>query len=253
MGNDSIYSKKDISKILAKASAIQTQKDLYGDKEGLNEEELIAIAKEVGIDKDSLLQALDSHNVPEFDSTFKWLKGTSKIQDISVVDGEVSPELWEEIILEIRRITGGIGKTNTNGKLHEWEQRKQEIGYKHISLSQQNGKTKIQYVSNWTPLKYMSLMIPAFFGGILTLLLLKGIGMPKSTAVLFSPIGTLSGLLIGLSIAKSYFTKEKVKLKSILSSIEKKIKGSHQSKITIEEDAYSDLSNSTSSTNKVHS
>lgn len=253
MGNDSIYSKKDISKILAKASAIQTQKDLYGDKEGLNEEELITIAKEVGIDKDSLLQALDSHNVPEFDSTFKWLKGTSKIQEISVVDGEISPELWEEIILEIRRITGGIGKTNTNGKLHEWEQRKQEIGYKHISLSQQNGKTKIQYVSNWTPLKYMSLMIPAFFGGILTLLLLKGIGMPKSTAVLFSPIGTLSGLLIGLSITKSYFTKEKVKLKSILSSIEKKIKGSQQSKINIEEDAYSDLSNSTSSTNKVHS
>lgn len=253
MGNNSIYSKKEISKILAKASAIQTQKDLYGDKEGLTEEELVTIAKEVGIDKDSLLKALDSHTIPEFESTFKWLKGTSKIQDIAVVDGEVSPELWEEIILEIRRITGGIGKANTNGKLHEWEQRKQEIGYKHISLSQQNGKTKIQYVSNWTPLKYMSLMIPAFFGGILTLLLLKGIGFPKSTAIFFSPIGAFSGLLIGLSIAKSYFSKEKVKLKSILSSIERKIKSSNQNEIVIEEDVYSDLSNTSSSSNKVHS
>lgn len=253
MGNNSIYSKKEISKILAKASAIQTQKDLYGDKEGLNEEELIAIANEVGIDKDSLLQALNSHNAPEFESTFRWLKGTSKIQNITVVDGEVTPELWEEIILEIRRITGGIGKVNTTGKLHEWEQRKQEIGYKHLSLSQQNGKTKIQYVSNWTPLKYMTLMIPVFFGGILTLLALKGMGFPKSTAILFSPIGGFTGLLMGLGIIKSYFNKEKWKLKSITSSIEKKILRFNENKITIDEDAYSEVSNISSSSDKVHS
>ena len=68
--SDNIYSKSEISKILKTASEIQTRKDLYGNKDGLDEHELIELAKEVGIDRESLLEALDKHNQPEFNTSY---------------------------------------------------------------------------------------------------------------------------------------------------------------------------------------
>ncbi|MEX0721732.1 MAG: hypothetical protein WD059_13750 [Balneolaceae bacterium] len=58
MSDPKVYSRSDISKILSKASEIQTRKDLYSDQQGLNKAELLHIAEEVGIDKDVLIQAL---------------------------------------------------------------------------------------------------------------------------------------------------------------------------------------------------
>jgi len=233
---DHIYSKKEISKILAKASEIQTQKDLYGNKEGLTELELLELAKEVGIDKDSLLEALQNVDTPEFQSTFKWFQASSKIQDISIIDGDVSPELWEEIIQEIRRVTSGIGKSSNSGKSFEWEQRMSEIGYKHISLTPQNGKTKLQYVTNWAPLKYLTLFIPTFLAAVFMLVLLKGLGYPKSTGILFAPLGGIVGFSAGMIYLKYYFNTEKKKLQNIVQSITKKIRGNKSPRINLEEE-----------------
>ncbi len=231
-----IYTKKEISKILSKASEIQTQKDLYGNKEGLTEKELLELAKEVGIDRESLLEALNNVDAPEFESTFKWLNASSSIQDISVIDGDVSMELWEEIIQEIRRITGGIGKSSNTGKSLEWEQRKQEFGYKHISLTPQNGKTKFQYVANWSPLKFLTLFMATFLFSTLPLVAMAGLGYPKATAILFVPISGLIGFSSGITFLKFYFNSEKKKLQEIVQSISKKIRNSKASRIHIEEE-----------------
>lgn len=82
MDNNRTFSKEEISKILAKASKIQAGKDLYGDQPGLTEEELVHIAEEVGIDRDSLLEAIQSPDMPELDSTFNWITASHKIQDV---------------------------------------------------------------------------------------------------------------------------------------------------------------------------
>lgn len=135
-----LFSKKEISEILKKASEIQTQKDLYGDKEGLTENELIALANEVGIEKDSLLEAIQQNDVPEFENKFDWLKGTVTVQDVRLVDGKVNKENWDRIIREIRRTTGGIGETNIQGNTFEWMQRFKDIGTRHISLTTEHGR-----------------------------------------------------------------------------------------------------------------
>ena len=234
MGNNHIYSKKEISKILTKASEIQTQKDLYGDKDGLTEEEIIDLANEVGIDKVSLLEALHTFDEPEFDHNFKWSKVTSKIQDVSFVNGEMSPEQWEEVVQEIRKVTGGIGKSSQAGKSFEWEQRRKEFGYKHISLTPQNGKTKIQYVHNWTAMKIPFLFLPAFFGAVFILVAFKGLGLPKSTSIMFAPVGGLVALTGGMVFMKYYFNREKNRLKNMIGAISKKLTSSSSSNISIE-------------------
>jgi len=253
MSNNHIYSKNEISKILKKASEIQTQKDLYGDRDGLSEEEIIELAKEVGINRTSLVEALNSVNDPELENEFDWLKSTSKIQSVSFVDGEISPELWEDVIQEIRKVTGGIGKSEQLGKSFEWEQRKKEFGYKHISLTPQKGKTKIQYVHNWTALKIPFLFLPAFFGCVFVLVALKGLGFPKSTAVMYAPLGGLIAFTGGLTFMKYYYNREKNRLKGIVSAISKKISYSKKPAIEIEsEDIYSNEKTVNKSGNKTN-
>lgn len=242
MPENRTFNKEEIRIILNRASEIQTQKDLYGDKEGLSEAELLEVANEVGIDKSSLLEALNKLNETEFNDTFNWLKGTSRLQRINYADGEINEKLWDEVIQEIRKINGGIGKISHVGSTYEWEQRMQEIGYKHISFTPQKGKTKIQYVSSWAPLRFLILFMGSFLFGVLMLIALKGIGIPKSTAVLFSPIGGLIGFSTGMIYLKSRFEKEKRRLKNIINSVSKKINDLSNPSIVIEDEILDDNS-----------
>ncbi len=250
MGDNHIYNRGEISKILSKASEIQKKKDLYGDKEGLNKQELIELAKEVGIDPSSLAEAIDVFDKPSFDQNFKWSKITSKIQDVAYVNGELSEELWEEIVQEIRKITGGIGKTSTSRNSFEWEQRRKEFGYKHISLSPQKGKTKIQYVHNWTAMKIPFLIMPAFLGSVFLLVALKGIGLPKSTAVMFAPIGGAIAFTAGATYLRYYFEREKSRLTNLIGAISKKLGSAKTPKITIEDEEIYNQTNATQTLKK---
>lgn len=241
MGNNHIYTKKEISKILKRASEIQTRKDLYGDKDGLSEHEILELANEVGIDKASLLEAIHIHDKPDFDQEFKWSKVTSKLQEVTYVDVEMSSEQWEDVVQEIRKVTGGIGKSAKTGKSFEWEQRRGEFGYKHISLTPKDGKTKIQYVHNWTAMKIPLLFMPAFLGSVFMLVTLKGIGFPKSTAVMFATLGGMVAFSGGIMYMKYYFSREKRRLNNMIRTISKKITSFGGAKISIEdEDVYDD-------------
>jgi hypothetical protein len=251
MGNNHIYSKKEISKILKKASEIQTQKDLYGDKDGLSEQEILELAKEVGIDRTSLLEAIHTHDKPDFNQEFKWSNATSKIQDVAFVEGEITAEQWEDVIQEIRKVTGGIGKSGRVGKSFEWEQRKKEFGYKHISLTPKDGRTKIQYVHNWTAMKIPLLFLPAFLGSVFLLVTLKGMGFPKPTAVLYAPLGGLVAITGGLTYLKYHFNKEKNRLNNMMKAISKKITSSTYPSISIEdEEVYTEQKSVNYSKNK---
>lgn len=247
MSDQKIYTKTEISKILSKASEIQTQKDLYGDQEGLTENELIQLAKEVGIDKNSLLEAIQVNNEPNLDTSYNWIRATSRVQQIVNVDGTFNDEEWEEIVQEIRKVTGGIGKINRVGKSFEWEQRRSDIGYKHFSFTPGNNKTKIQMVSSWGPLKLFSSMMSFFFGFIVVLLSLKS-PLGKDTAVLLAPLGGLLGLLTSRFILKSYYETQKVQLSGIIKLIANKLRP--KPAIKIEEEEVYDLDQTLSSSPK---
>ncbi len=255
MNTNKTYSKKEISKILNKASEIQTQKDLYGDKDGLNEEELLAIAQEVGIDQDSLLQAIESLDNPKNNSSFNWISGSSNLQNISFTNGEINQEMWDDVVQEIRKINGGIGKTTQNGSSFEWEQRMREIGYKHFSFTPKDGKTKIQFVSGWNGLKMISTFLPSFFGFIFALLFLEGLGMTKDISIMFAPIGGVLGFGIGRVFLKNYFEKQKMLMSSIQKSVARVIQknSSGIERITLEEDAYNSIDESKVPSSKAHS
>lgn len=234
MSSKRTFSKEEISKIISRASKIQARKDLYGDEQGLTEAELIHIAEEVGIDSDSLFEAIQSSELPELDSDFNWITASSKIQDLHTVNGEVTQETWEEIVQEIRRATGGIGKLNKVGKSYEWEQRLKEVGYKHISLTPENGRTKIQFVSNWRGLKITSSILSFIAGATITGIFLDGTNFADIVYFLLPLLGGIGALGVGRFYLRHYFEKQKSVFRDIIRSVSKTLNPVKEPDITIE-------------------
>lgn len=218
-----IYNKKQFSKIIAKASEIQTAREMNDEKQGLSESEIIEIAEEIGISKESVLQAFQNLQDPKLtDQTYSLWKGTSKIQHVDIVNGGFTEEQWEELVLEIRKITGGIGKIRKTGNTYEWEQRKTDFGYKHFSLTPSNDKTKIQMVTAWGPFKLITGFLGFFFAFILTLLVVKTLTY-KELALMVAPIAGLGGFAMSRFYLKYYFRKQQTMLKNLSDSLQKKI------------------------------
>lgn len=223
MSNSKTYSKKEISKILTKASEIQLKKDLYKDQETLSEDDLIHIAEEVGISKEALHEALAKIGEPDLDEqSYSLIKGTSRIQNVSSVKGEINEDQWEDLVLEIRKITGGIGKVNKTGNTYEWEQRKSDFGYKHFSFTPKNGQTKIQMVSSWGPFKKLTGFLSFFFAFIVTLIAVKEMST-KQLALIIAPFVGLGGFAMSRFFLKSYYQKQKNQLYKLTTAVSHKI------------------------------
>lgn len=237
MSKNKTYTKKEFSRILSKASEIQTSKDLYGDQDGLTEEELIHVAEEVGISREALTEALQSIDEPDLDEqSYSLVKGTSRIQNSATVNTEFTNEQWEDLVLEIRKVTGGIGKIRKTGRTYEWEQRKSDFGYKHFSFTPKNGSTKIQMVSSWGPFKGIIGFLSFFFAFTVTLIALKEIS-GKQLALMIAPFAGLGGFAMSRFFLKSYYRKQKEQLARLTQSMTRKIRslGSVSNEIEVED------------------
>ncbi|WP_421774343.1 hypothetical protein [Gracilimonas sp.] len=238
MSNSKTYTKKEFSRILSKASEIQTNRDLYGDQDGLTEEELIHVAEEVGISREALAEALQAVDEPDLDEqTYSLVKGTSRIQNSAIVNTEFTEEQWEDLVLEIRKVTGGIGKITKTGNTFEWEQRKSDFGYKHFSFTPKNGQTKIQMVSSWGPFKALTGFLSFFFAFIVTLIAVKEIS-GKQLALIIAPFVGLGGFAMSRFFLKSYYRRQKEQLARLTQSLTRKIRslGTTSSSIEIEDE-----------------
>ncbi|RNC85581.1 MAG: hypothetical protein ED557_02070 [Balneola sp.] len=230
-----LYSKKEISKILSRASEIQQRKDLYGDKEGLTESELVELAAEVGIEKDSLLEALENVKLPNSKNEFNWFKGTAAVQDIQLIDGEITVQNWDQIIREVRRTTGGVGESSKQGDSFEWVQRFKEIGFRHISFTPTNGKTKVQYVYKWNGLKFMTGFFSFMFAFAIAVIAFENSTFSKTLSLPIAfAIGGIGSYLNRLYL-KPYFEKKKATMHRVMDVIRTALKKQSSPEIVIED------------------
>ncbi len=227
------FSKGEIGKILNEASRIQTQKDLGDEQQGLNKEELIQVAKELGIEPESLLEAIANKKY-ELDQEFSWLKGTAELQLVTAVDGELREEQWEEVIRSFRSLTGKIGTARKTGNSFEWGTKADDAGHLHVSLKPQEGKTSVQMISSWGPLKLISNVVSVMAGVVLCLIVFKEIYW-KEIALMIAPLGGLLGFTLNRFFLKSFFDKQKRRFHSMLKSVSKSIGKEHTPSIHIDE------------------
>ena len=137
------------------------------------------------------------------------------------------------------------------GSAFEWEQRRRELGYKHISLTPENGKTTVQMVSHWSRIKVMATAFPILGTLILFILFSKSLGYEPNVGVLL-PFAGLFGFGISRVILKSYFNKQKNQLKQIFQSIGKKLGKSTVSEPQISlENGFEELKDDTDSKTRI--
>ncbi len=235
-----LYSKKELSKILALASEIQNQKDITKGEEGLSEEELLGIAREVGIDQETLLMAINRFKSHQHKSPFSWIKGTTSLQSGTTFEGELTEEQWEELLEELIQITGEMGESSSSRNKFELKQTMGEIGSRYISFSSKNGKTKFSYLSNWTAINLLSSVFSFVIGFAIALIALKESGLAKGLYMALSPFGGF--LAVGLSrfFLKRFFNKEQDKLQKIIEAASSALEEGNKPQIFIEEDTLTD-------------
>lgn len=247
------YSKDQIARILNKASQVQARMDRMGDSEGLNQTELVELAAEVGLSEQAIIEAInDLTSAEQYDKGFDWLSASSQLQFDQMLIGEFTEADKERIISEIRSSTGGIGKVHSpKASQIEWEQRRNEIGYKHITISsEENGRIRLLYNYNWGGLKLALSAVVPVLSMALFVIIGKGAGLNEFKG-LFALGGLVAGTVGSRIYLKTNFDEQKQKfndLKSKLNSLfstNTKVQGTENSLITEEssENQYSDLSN----------
>ena len=221
MTSERSFSRKEISVILSKASVLQQDKDLFGSNEGLTSSELIQIAKEVGIDQDMLQLAIERMDEisPDLHSSF-WSPITS-IQKVGEFDGEINEQNWEKVVQDIRFLTGGIGKIAKIGSSFEWEQRKEELGYTHITFTPEKGKTKVQFVRNWRERNILTSVFSVFFFVIISAIIGKSLDLKPYFGFIL-PLAGLLGFTGSRILIKSFIKKQKTKVDLLMTNLSKK-------------------------------
>lgn len=220
------FSKSEISQILNKASQIQASIDHMGDAQGLSEEELYELGKEVGLSKQALLEAISEvENIHQLEKPFNWISGSSQLQFDQQLLGELSEETKEAIIAEIQTVTGGIGKVATNKATKlEWEQRRSEIGYKHITFTEDpQGHIRFRYNYNWAGLKLLLSVVPPVLSMAFLVIIGKGMGFNEWKG-LFVLVGLSLGFMGSRIYLKSYFEQQKAKFHELKKGLSKILK-----------------------------
>jgi len=212
MESNQRFNRNVISKILKRAAELEHDENIADESDGLTLGELQQVSKEVGIDPRYIHQALRELQTPTRPMPLisRLLGGPFKYNILETAPGILTGDKWEEIVSEIRRIHGGIGKTSKLGKTFEWEQRKQEVGYIQISLSPKNDTTKIHLNANY---RYHASIIYTFtgiFGGVFLFLFLDKMGLTGVTQIIATILGT-TGLVTAARFYLSGWMKKKRK------------------------------------------
>ena len=212
------YSKSEIQKVLAKAAELEMSKSLADSNESLTEQEILDLAKDSGISVASIKTALHSIDAPEFENTFNWVNGTTRIQHIEHFDTELHSEQIAKVLRMLQSNESELGETDLHSKKLTWNLQR-EIESTKVSLYEDNGKTTFEYSSDWTALKFVMATFPFLVLFLITLITTKGMGFDKFTSLMIAPFGGFIGLAGGWMYLKSKFESQKNRLHETLNQL----------------------------------
>jgi hypothetical protein len=207
MDSNHRFNRDEISKILKRAAELEHKDDIDDDSEGLTVKELQQVSKEVGLHPKYIQRALDELQAPAHLVSSNIFGGPFTYHLSNSASGGLTEKEWEDVVSEIRRIHGGIGKTSKLGNTYEWEQRKQEVGYIQISLSPKESHTEININANYT---YFAFIVSILTGvGCIPLFMFLAnefSNLPSAEILVFGPI---IALIIGVRFYLSHWMKKK--------------------------------------------
>ena len=183
------YNEKEIGALIQRATALH--EEATGASEhtrSLSIEEVEHIASEIGLPPEHVrTAALEMEDRLYTDRSFSIWGGPFVIDQARVVDGTMTEEQWEQILLEIRRFMGRRGRVSEVGRAREWRHTLGEgddgfnLTKTEVTIRPADGQTSIQIRKH-----YGGTAVPAYLGAfflsilftILTIEAFDGMGLP---------------------------------------------------------------------------
>ncbi len=173
------YNEQEIGAILQRAGEIQGGVGAETDQAGLTMEELQRVALEVGIQPQALAEAALEVESRE--------SGISRVLD-HTVDGVITDEQWEDIVIRLRQYAGKAGTSTVQGSSREWTA-DWEMGSMTLTASTRNNQTRIRLLGDSTGAGAMAYVFGGILGFLATIMSCAWVG--KAGLGALAVIGTL--------------------------------------------------------------
>ena len=111
------FTEKEAGALLRKAAELQAKGSA---SEGISLEELRAAASEIGISPQTFAAAVEQMDVPAGPGKVGFWGGPSQFAHEQVIEGTLTEDGWEEILIDLRRTFGEQGTVNVRGTTREW-------------------------------------------------------------------------------------------------------------------------------------
>ena len=146
------YNEKEIGALIQRATTLHEQATGASEQNrALTIEDIEHIAAEIGLPPEYVrTAALELEGDLHANRSFSLLGGPFIIDQARAVDGTMTEEQWEQVVLEIRRFTGKTGQISELGRAREWIYALGEGGdgfnftKTQVTVRPRNGQTSIQ-------------------------------------------------------------------------------------------------------------
>jgi hypothetical protein len=159
------FNEKQTAEILRLAVQGQSESGLT------SESELRAAAQEMGISPEAISRAIDKTESQAGTEKPSWFWGGPMAVAIDdVVEGELTTDIWEDTIINLRKTLGEEGTINERGNVREWTAIGGGLVPVTVSIRQLNGTVRLDISSRLDGVAVM-------FGIIGTFLLIMGLAL----------------------------------------------------------------------------
>lgn len=198
------FNEKEVAKIIKRASELQEEEAPAESSSGMSLAELEQVAREAGLDPALVRRAatdLDTRITDQQPSPF--VGAPTRLRLERTIDGELTPDAFEPMVLEMQRVIGQVGTASTIGRTLTWtafgvDRRRVSTRTVQVIVTPRDGRTTIRIEEP------LSQLAGGLFGGVMA-----GLGGFLSSVAMGVGMGTFESVpitvgLMGATLSGAY-------------------------------------------------
>lgn len=143
------FSEKEVAQIIRRASELQEDEAPADSASGMSLAELEQIAREAGLDPALVRRAASDLDSRVSDQAGGLAGAPTRLRLERTVEGELPPEEFEAVVLEIQSMLGEVGTASTLGRSLHWTasrsgRHRHDFRTVQVTISPRNGRTTIR-------------------------------------------------------------------------------------------------------------
>ena len=156
---------------------------------------------------------------PDADDRFRFWGGPFSIGHERVIEGTLTEEQWERIVLGLRRLTGSTGTVNEIGRIREWEHTVKDMDVlverTQVTVNPRNDQTTINVRKQFRGGAQTVYVLSVLFSGTVAGIFLDGGGLSDLLNAIVLAGSGVGGLAVARTFIAYWTKRQKVKLKEL--------------------------------------